>query len=307
MSAFLREVADCLRRLPDKLAFGGMLLAWVALFHFWGNITLGYVKTESLFGWMNFIYAASPDDEYGRWIPLVVLGLCWWKRRELLNAVRGSWWPAIVLVLLGLGLHLLGYRVQQTRLSIVGFFLGLYGFCGMLWGAEFLRRSFYPMWLFIFCVPLGTESDRITSPLRILATYITTGLANTVLGLDVWRDGARIFDPTGRYQYEVAAACSGIRSLTAITLCAVVYAMATFRTGWRRGVVMLSAVPLAVAGNVFRLLSIIVGAELFGQEGGNYVHDSAWLSLLPYVPAILGLLALGWLLREPDMVKENDT
>ena len=40
---------------------------------------------------------------------------------------KAPWWPAIVLVVLGLVLHIGGYIVQQTRVSVAGFFLGLYG------------------------------------------------------------------------------------------------------------------------------------------------------------------------------------
>jgi len=43
---------------------------------------------------------------------------------------------------------------------------------------------------------------------------------------------------------------------------------------------------------------IVLAGELFGQKAGNYVHESAWFSLLPYVPAIIGLILLArWLER----------
>ena len=52
-------------------------------------------------------------------------------------------------------------------------------------------------------------------------------------------------------------------------------------------------------GNLARLLLIIMTAELGGQEAGNYVHEGGPLgiiSLVPYVPAIIGLLLVGrWL------------
>jgi len=57
-----------------------------------------------------------------------------------------------------------------------------------------------------------------------------------------------------------------------------------------------------VIGNVIRLVTIIVASESFGQAAGNYVHESAWFSLLPYVPAFLGLLWLGHSLREREAV-----
>jgi cadmium resistance protein CadD (predicted permease) len=63
---------------------------------------------------------------------------------------------------------------------------------------------------------------------------------------------------------------------------------------------------LAVAANVLRLLSIIIASEVFNASVGKFVHESSWISLLPYVPAIIGMLVLGHWLRE-DKAKLPDT
>jgi len=47
-------------------------------------------------------------------------------------------------------------------------------------------------------------------------------------------------------------------------------------------------------------MTIVVTAEVFGQEAGSFVHENFILSLLPYVPAIGGLLLIGHWLREPQ-------
>ena len=78
----------------------------------------------------------------------------------------------------------------------------------------------------------------------------------------------------------------------------VIYSYLTFGTMWRRLLTLAAAFPLAIIANVFRLVLIIVAAEAFGQKAGNYVHESTWFSLAPYVPAIGGMLLLGVLLRE---------
>ena len=70
---------------PAKPLWFGALAAWMALFHLLGNSTLGYIGTPSLFGWMRYCYNNQPDDEHGFLIPVVILVLFWWKRRELLS------------------------------------------------------------------------------------------------------------------------------------------------------------------------------------------------------------------------------
>ena len=68
---------------------------------------------------------------------------------------------------------------------------------------------------------------------------------------------------------------------------------------------VVAAFPLAVVANVFRLTLIVLAAEAFGQNAGNFVHENSGFSLAPYVPSIGGLLLLGWLLREDRGAKKT--
>ena len=139
----------------------------------------------------------------------------------------------------------------------------------------------------------------------MIATRITAAVCDTLLGINVLQDGTRLFDAGGSYQYEVAAACSGIRSLAVIFVFGVIYGYITFKTTWRRLLTVASAFPLAVLANVFRLTLIVLAAEAFGQKAGNYVHENFLFSLAPYIPSIGGMLFLGWWLREDKKSKST--
>ena len=217
---FRIEFLECWQRMPNKGLFLILLAAWLALFQFLGNSTLGYIPTPSLFTWMHTAYASNPDangsdDSHGKLIPFVVLGLFWWKRKQLLALPLRTWWPGLLLVALALGLHVVGYMVQQPRISIMALFVGIYGLMGLAWGPEWLRESFFPFFLFAFCVPLGWSAVSITFPLRLLVCRVVEVISGYVLQIDILREGTALMDPTGHYQYDVAAACSGIRSLFA--------------------------------------------------------------------------------------------
>ena len=128
-------------------------------------------------------------------------------------------------------------------------------------------------------------------------------VANGVLAIDVERDGTALINANGHYQYEVAAACSGLRSLIATLALSVIYAFVSFPKWWKRLVLICAAFPLAVLGNLVRMLTIVIAAEIGGQKWGNYIHEGGpggIFSLLPYVPAFAGLLLLGHWLRERD-------
>lgn len=305
------ELRTAWQAVPRKGVFAALLAGWVTLFHVAGNSTLGYVSTPSLFGWWLWGYTggwqkamADPwavlnsEESLALIVPWVVPGLVWLKRRELLALPTGIWWPAVLGLGAALAVHVLGYMVQQARISLLAFFLGLYALVAWVWGLRWARAVFFPFLLFGLCMPLGSQAEYITFPLRLLATKITAVIADVGLGIPVIREGTRLFDASGTYQYEVAAACSGIRSLTVTLALAIGYGFLSFQSAWRRWLMVLSAIPLAVAANVFRLTLIIIAAEAFGQRAGNYVHQSGWFSLAPYLPAILGLVVLGHWLAE---------
>ena len=308
LEEFRIQFLECWQGLPNKGLFLVLLVAWLALFQFLGNSTLGYISTPSLLQWMYIAYGggdvSGSDDSHGMFMPFVVLALFWWKRKQLCALPLRAWWPGLLLLSLALGLHLLGYMVQQPRISIVALFVGIYGLMGLAWGRQWLCESFFPFFLLAFCVPLGWSAVSITFPLRLLVCKLVVLISGYVLQVDILRVGTALLDPSGAYQYDVAAACSGIRSLFATIAVAIIYAMLCFRPWWKRGVLVASAVPLAVLGNTIRMLSIIVAAELWGQDAGNYVHEGGpygVLSLLPYVAAFGGLMLLGhWLHESPS-------
>ncbi|MGB7768466.1 MAG: exosortase/archaeosortase family protein [Verrucomicrobiia bacterium] len=309
LTEFQADFADGWRRLPNKGFFFILLAAWLALFQFLGNSIFGYVHSPSLLHWMYNAYSVgglSGDDADGNLMPFLVLGLFWWKRRELLALPLKIWPAALLIVGFGLVLHVTGYMVQEPRLSIVALFTGIYGLMGLAWGPAWLRHSFFPFFLFIFSVPLSTISEPITFPLRLLVSVLVEWVAHNILGIGVLRMGTQLFDPVGTYQYDVAAACSGIRSLTAILLFATVWGFVVFRSPWKRLFMMALAIPLAFLGNLLRMLLIIIAAVMGGQSWGNYVHESTLISLVPYLPAFLGLLFVGrWLEEKTDLNQKN--
>jgi len=274
-----------------------LFAAWLALFHFLGNPNFGYVDTPSLLGWMWNAYSTpNSEDGHGMLIPIVVLGLFWWKRKELLAVRWQLWWPGLGLVVFALLLHMAGYIVQQPRVSIVALFTGIYGLMGLVWGREWLLRSFFPFVLLLFCIPVGSLAESVTFPLRMLVTKISVGVSHHALGIDVIQSGSQIFDPRQKFGYDVATACSGIRSLITLVALTTIYGFVVFQATWKRLLMVAVAFPLAVLGNVVRITGVIISAEAFGQEVGTKVHDGA--GFVTFAVAIVCVMALSHWLKE---------
>ncbi len=324
--SFRDEFLESWNKLPNKGMFFALLTVWLLLFQFLGNCSFGYIATPSLLHWMLNAYwtrdyhstvpetgwashvwnlflgywdGGMSDDGHGLLMPVVVLVLLWWKKDQLLALQLKPWPQALVLLAIALALHLVGYLVQQQRVSIVALFVGIYALTGIVWGPGWLRRTFFPFVLFAFCVPIAALSQPITFPMRILVCKIVV-VISSVIGVDVVRNGTALLSPTGNFQYEVAAACSGLRSVIAIFCISTIYGFVAFQKGWKRALIMLCAFPLAIAGNVVRMMFIVVAAEFGGQSTGDFVHENWFFSLLPYVPAIIGVMLLGHWLRERE-------
>ena len=294
--SFMDELKTLWASLPGRGYFVAAAVAWFGLFHFLGNSTFGYVETDSLFGWMNWVYEGNADEAHGQLIPFVVVVLLWMKRKEIIESPKKVWLPALALVLFCLVSHYFGYVIQQTRLSLIGFFAGLYGLVGLFFGPAMMRRIFFPYFLFAFCMPLGSMGQELTVPLRGISAVIASFFAKDMLGIEVMRVGTQIFDSTGTIKFDVAAACSGIRSLITIIALTTIYGFITFKAYWKRALIISTAIPLAVAGNVIRITGVIIIAEAFGQEAGMTFHD--WAGFFTFTLAFGAVLGLGWLLEE---------
>jgi exosortase len=81
---------------------------------------------------------------------------------------------------------------------------------------------------------------------------------------------------------EVAEACSGIRSLMSLFTVAVIYGYFLERVTWRRVVLALSALPIAVAANVARIFGTGLLVQYWDPEKAlGFFHEfEGWLMFL---------------------------
>jgi len=259
---------------PDSrnrlLLFCGLVgMVWV-LFHFQGN-TLDVPRySRSMFYWFWFRWNhGDGSDGHGPVVALVSLWLIWRKREEILAAPKRSCGLGLGLVAVALALHWVGLRGQLTRLSAFAFLLLVWGLILYVWGWRVARITFFPIWFLFFVIPLNFLDTAVAVRMRMLASVVA-GDTLQALGVDVVREGTQLFfqasDGTARFRLDVAPACSGIRSLIALTALTAVYAYLTQDRLWKQLVLFLSAIPLAVIGNVIRVTSLGLIAEAFGQE-----------------------------------------
>lgn len=303
--AILKDLGELWQKLPHKSVFIVGFLAWGVLFQLLGNSTFGYVDTASVYHWMYNSYNAKlSEDGHGNLIPFAVIALLIWKREEFLKFEYMAWNPGLVLVALGLLFHIVGFMAQQTRLSVLGMFVGIYGLMGFCWGKAWLKAVFFPYVLFLFCVPIGSLAQPLTFPLRVFVSALAVGFSDHILQIDVMRQGTFIMNAAGTFRYDVAPACSGINSLMTLVPLTLAFGFIAYKATWKRVLLLLASIPLAIAGNTLRLILVIIIANQYGHEAGK-----AWeqkLGFVTFLVAILGVFLMDIWLKEPVSETGNE-
>jgi len=282
----------------------GCAVVGFGVFQFWGNAVRGYIDTSSVFWWWGWQwFNPASEAQHGPLVLGLAVWLAWRNLRKVegqssmvegQSAQAGSVWPGVVAMVMGLALHMLGYAVQQTRFSIIAVMVFSWGVLRLGGGPKWGNATAFPIALVVFSIPMGVL-DSVGFHLR-LGVIATTEVIAQLAGIEVLRNGTQLFSPDGSYQYDVAAACSGVRSLMAMLALSALVGYLGPRTWWRRGVVFLLAFPLAFVGNVVRIAGIVFAGEWLGQGAGEFVHD--WAGFVVFVIVLVGVqVAAGWLER----------
>lgn len=199
---------------------------------------------------------------------------------------------ALAGIVTGIGLTAIGYGAQQSRFGIIGMILFVLGVLAAVGGRRWARAGMAPAFLLLFAIPLATLTDYVGLPMRMMVTR-TAELFAGVVGIDVIRTGSQLVSVDGRFQYDVAPACSGIRSLMALSALSFIVGYFSFRAYWRRGLLLALALPYAFAGNVVRICAIVLAGHWFGQGAGAKVHDySGFVIFLAVVALALTTVTL---------------
>jgi exosortase len=273
----------------------GAGLVGLVCFQVFGNATRGYIDTASLFTWW-FRQWGIPQAELGHaWfvVPAALLLFAWNLRRfpARPEAEPLGWLPWLAGSSL---LHVLGFLVQQPRLSLLGLLLFPYALLRLSGRRGWAAAAVFPLAFLLLAMPLdflGVLAFRLRQGVSVAALWLSQ-----LCGWEVQRSGTQLLSAKGLYHYEIAAACSGLRSLAALAaLCLLIGYLHLGRLRSRLALFLLS-IPYAFLGNLLRVWLIIAASELLGPTAGGRMH--AWGGWLVY-GLVLGLAwtSLPWLRR----------
>lgn len=268
------------------------------------------------------------DENYshGLLIPLIIGYILWTQRdkfaRTTVNPATLIGVAAVVLALFSLWAGVAGAELYTQRLSLILLFAGITVY---LWGFKLLQLLLVPLGLLFLAIPIpAIVFNKIAFPLQLFASRCAVW-SMSMLGIPVLRQGNIIeLKPLNSFdtkKLEVVEACSGIRSLMTLLTLAVVFAYFTHtppddsnsgkRFGWlksywfwRSTIIVLSAVPIAILTNAFRVSGTGVLAHYYGTAvADGFFHSfSGWAI---YIVAFILLFGIGMILDRfrPDQAE----
>ena len=243
--------------------------------------------------WLVGEWLGNDYYSHGPLVPLVSAFLAWrlwvkWppEQRQIKPATIG---------LLPLSVGLIAYLVALLQRAYFAASLAMIVIIvGLVWyllGIAALRRFAFPIGFLFFMVPLP-----FVEPLSVPLAQLTGALSAAIVrlfGVPIIVNGAQITLPNA--ELIVGAQCSGLRSIvTLMTLVALVIFLVE-GAWWKKLLLALSSIVIAALGNVIRVASLLVVANIWGADAAfTYYHD--YSGIVFFLSALALLLAFSWVL-----------
>ncbi len=250
------------------------------------------------------------DYTHAYFILPVSIWLAWRERQTLRSLIKSAQTSAsgpafayFFLLILGLLMFIFGWRQEYLFVSTLSLIPLLFGLTGYLYGKQITKPLIFPILYLLLMVPppLGVL-DSITLPMRHWISVITANLLKA-FGYPITRDGLLL--SLGGHDIYMGAPCSGFRSLITMISLGLVYAYVIKGTFQKKMILLSSIVPLALLGNLIRVVGMCLVTYYMGETAGKHYHDASGFVI--FLVLIFGLIALETLLerKQPTRLPEE--
>lgn len=215
----------------------------------------------------------TKQEEYshGFLIPVISAYLLWTRRDAIEGSIgRPSWWGAALIMLASVML-VLGELGALFILAQVGFIVALMGVALALGGFSLLRVTFIPIAFLVFAIPLPYFVDsELSWRLQLVSSQLGVWFIR-LFNIPVYLEG-NVID-LGTYKLQVVEACSGLRYLYPLLSLSFLAAYFFKAPLWQRTIVFLSAVPITIVMNSFRIGVVGLLVDRYGpQDADGWLH-----------------------------------
>ena len=261
---------------------------------FW--LAVAVVATLPLFGFGLAGLAAAwtrPEYSHGPVIPILSFYMFLHELKAVPPAPDGARvgnrWPGVAVIGVSLVMALVGNLVQINDIAFYALIVWVFGLVLVGFGVP-RGLVFWPSVLhLVFMLPLPQFLYwQVSTSLQFVSSEVGVALVRA-MGVPVFLEG-NVID-LGVYKLQVAEACSGLRYLFPIMSFTYVFAVLYRGPRWHKAVLLLSAVPLAVLMNAFRIGVIGLLVDRYGiaqAEGFLHVFEG-WVIFLACIALLFGM------------------
>ncbi|WP_435550415.1 exosortase/archaeosortase family protein [Desulfobacterium sp. N47] len=241
-----------------------------------------------------FIDWARADYSHCYLIPFVVIYLIWEKRDALLAIPSKTSWVGILPFSLGLIFFWIGELGGELFSLYISMWFVLVGLIWLHLGWDKIKALAFPLFMILTMFPFPYFiNNKILLNLKLISSQLGVKLLQ-LYGMSVYREG-NIID-LGFTKLQVVDACSGLRFVFPIMVLSLLLAYWFKAHWWKKIILFLSSVPMAVFANSFRIAATGILYSMFGAKvAEGFFHGfSAWIIFMLTIPVLLLEM---WLLR----------
>ncbi len=232
------------------------------------------------------------DYTHAYFILPVALWLAWRSRSQLKASIQTPGKKVSIAglssVVIGILMFVFSWRQDYLSLQALSLIPVLSGLCVYLYGARFLKTAAFPIFYLLLLVPppLGVL-DSITMPMRYGVSILTQKLL-VMANYPITREGLMLV--IGGKEIYMGAPCSGFRSLITMFSLGIVYVHINKGSFAKKAILTLAIIPLALLGNLLRVISMCMVTFHFGENAGHQYHDYSGYAI--FIIIILGLIGM---------------
>ena len=243
---------------------------------------------------MAFVARISWSTEAGAHGPIVLFTGVWllwrlWPQARPLIAPPGAL-MAVAALAVTLPLYLLSRIAQIVEVQGYLMYAVVLATTYAMIGLPAMRRLWFPLLYLAFMFPLpDTLVAALTGSLKTMISHAAVAFLYQ-FGYPIGSAGVSI--QVGQFQLLVAAACSGLNSIVALTAISLFYVYMRHQADWRYAALLaILILPVAIFTNFIRVLILILLTYHAGDAvAQGFLHNFAGLTM--FMIALLTIFAL---------------
>jgi exosortase D (VPLPA-CTERM-specific) len=219
---------------------------------------------HSALSWLIIKDWARESYSYCYLIPFVVLYLIWIKKDDLLILPSVPSWKGLFPISLGLVFFWIGELGGEYLTLYLSFWLVIVGLLWLHLGWKKLKSIGFALFFMLTMFPLPNFlNTKLMLQLRLISSKLGVALIQ-LYGMPVTRTG-NVID-LGFVQLQVVEACSGLHSLISLVVLSLLLVYFLKDHIWKRVVLLISSVPLAILTNSMRIAMTAILHKHFGHD-----------------------------------------